>query len=62
MNWREPDSLCWRAEMAFAKLKAHLRSAGARTYDALWCAVGHLLTVRAARMLKLPQTRRYACD
>jgi hypothetical protein len=48
--------------MAFAKLKAHLRSAGARTYDALWCAVGHLLTVRAARMLKLPQTRWYACD
>ena len=28
-------------EMAFAKLKAHLRAAGARTFDALWRAVGH---------------------
>ena len=27
-------------EMAFAKLKAHLRAAGARTYEALWRAVG----------------------
>lgn len=27
-------------EMAFAKLKAHLRKAAARTYDALWKATG----------------------
>ena len=26
--------------MAFAKLKAHLRTAAARTYDALWQATG----------------------
>jgi transposase len=29
-------------EMAFAKLKAHLRKAKARTYDALWKAIGHI--------------------
>ena len=29
-------------EMAFAKLKAHLRKAGARTFDALWKAVGSI--------------------
>ena len=29
-------------EMAFAKLKAHLRRAGARTIDALWQAVGDI--------------------
>ncbi len=29
-------------EMAFAKLKAHLRRIGARTIDALWRAVGHI--------------------
>jgi hypothetical protein len=29
-------------EMAFAKLKAHLRSAKARTIDALWQAVGNI--------------------
>jgi transposase len=29
-------------EMAFAKLKAHLRSAAARTYDALWHAIGDI--------------------
>ncbi len=27
-------------EMAFAKLKAHLRAAGARSFDALWRAIG----------------------
>jgi len=34
-------------EMAFAKLKAHLRRIGARTIDALWKAIGgicHLFT------------------
>ena len=29
-------------EMAFAKLKAHLRRIGARTFDALWQAIGHI--------------------
>ena len=29
-------------EMAFAKLKAHLRRIGARTIDALWKAVGSI--------------------
>ena len=29
-------------EMAFAKLKALIRRASARTYDALWQAVGHV--------------------
>jgi len=29
-------------EMAFAKLKAHLRAAGARTYEGLWRAVGNI--------------------
>jgi transposase len=29
-------------EMAFAKLKSSLRKAKARTYDALWCAVGNI--------------------
>ena len=29
-------------EMAFAKLKAHLRKAAARTFDALWKAVGDI--------------------
>ena len=29
-------------EMAFAKLKAHLRRIGARTFEELWRAVGHI--------------------
>lgn len=29
-------------EMAFAKLKAHLRAAAARTFDALWKAIGNI--------------------
>jgi transposase len=29
-------------EMAFAKLKAHLRAAAARTFDALWQAIGDI--------------------
>jgi transposase len=29
-------------EMAFAKLKAHLRRIGARTIDQLWRALGHI--------------------
>lgn len=29
-------------EMAFSKLKAHLRAAEARTYDALWKVIGNI--------------------
>jgi transposase len=29
-------------EMAFAKLKAHLRKAAVRTFDALWRAIGDI--------------------
>ncbi len=29
-------------EMAFAKLKAHLRATAARTIDALWKAIGNI--------------------
>ena len=32
-------------EMAFAKLKAHLRRIGARTIDALWKAIGNICTL-----------------
>jgi transposase len=32
-------------EMAFAKLKAHLRRIGARTIDALWRAIGDICTL-----------------
>lgn len=32
-------------EMAFAKLKAHLRKAAARTFDALWRALGDICTL-----------------
>jgi transposase len=32
-------------EMAFAKLKAHLRRIGARTIDALWKAIGDICTL-----------------
>jgi len=32
-------------EMAFSKLKSHLRAAGARTYDALWRAVGDICSL-----------------
>jgi transposase len=39
-------------EMAFSKLKAHLRKAGARTYDEVWKAIGdicNLFTVKECR-------------
>lgn len=32
-------------EMAFAKLKAHIRRAAARTYDDLWRAVGNVCDI-----------------
>ncbi len=35
--------------MAFSKLKAHLRAAGARTFDALWRALGSIPATCSAR-------------
>ena len=35
-------------EMAFSKLKAHLRKAAARTYDALWQAIGDICNLFSA--------------
>jgi transposase len=32
-------------EMAFSKLKAHMRAAQARTYDALWKVIGEICTL-----------------
>ena len=32
-------------EVAFSKLKAHLRTAGARTFDALWAALGDICSL-----------------
>ena len=36
-------------EMAFSKLKAHLRKAAARTYDALWKAAGNICNLFTAQ-------------
>src|SRR2546423_7166120 len=44
-------------EMAFAKLKAHLRARAVRTIDALWQEIGHICD-RACRMPKLLHRRR----
>jgi transposase len=42
-------------EMAFAKLKAHLRRMGARTIDALWKAIAHISALYSEQgMLELP--------
>lgn len=32
-------------EIAFSKLKAHLRAAAARTFDALWNVLGNICTL-----------------
>jgi len=49
-------------EMAFAKLKAHLRKAKARTVDALWQAVGSICDLsQPRRMPELPQSSRIRC-
>jgi transposase len=45
-------------EMAFAKLKAHLRRNGARTVDALWRAIGDICDLLRAGVLELPQRGR----
>ena len=39
---REQEPSTPSIEMAFAKLKALIRKAAARTYDQLWKAVGHV--------------------
>jgi transposase len=45
-------------EMAFAKLKAHLRRTGARTIDALWKAIGDICALYTEQgVLELPQRR-----
>jgi transposase len=36
-------------EMAFSKLKAHLRAASARTFDALWKAIGSICDLFSPR-------------
>ena len=56
-----PTSLFARSqsEQAFAKLKAHLRKAEARTFEALWTSPRrHLRPLRAPGMLELPQGRK----
>jgi hypothetical protein len=46
-------------EMAFAKLKAHLRNVAARTFDSLIAAIGNICDLYSPRrMLELPQGRR----
>ena len=46
-------------EMAFAKLKAHLRAKAVRTVDALWQEIGHICDLFAPdRMPKLLHRRR----
>ena len=46
-------------EMAFSKLKEHLRAAAERTFEDLWRSIGDILrSVRARRMLELFQSRR----
>jgi transposase len=48
-------------EQAFAKLKAHLRKVEARTFEALWRAIGavcDLFTPRNAGTISKPPDRR----
>ncbi|KPH81393.1 transposase [Bosea vaviloviae] len=50
-------------EMAFAKLKAHLRKAKARTFDALWKAVGDICRLfEPQECQNLFKHARYAYD
>lgn len=50
-------------EMAFAKLKAHLRKAKARTFDALWRAVGDICGLfRPAECWNFLKAAGYASD
>ena len=50
-------------EMAFAKLKAHLRKAQARTFDALWRSVGYICDLFSpAECWNYLKHAGYACD
>ena len=50
-------------EIAFAKLKAHLRKANARTFDALWKAVGNICVLfTPAECWSYLKHAGYACD
>lgn len=50
-------------EMAFAKLKAHLRKAKARTFDALWKAVGDICDLfTPTECWNYLKHAGYACD
>lgn len=50
-------------EMAFSKLKAHLRKAAARTYDTLWKAVGDICKLFApAECWNLFKEQNYVAD
>ena len=44
--------------MAFAKIKALLRKAATRTFEALWAALGDIAPVQPRRMLELLQRSR----
>ncbi len=48
-------------EMAFSKLKAHLRRLKARTISELWDAVDSICDLYTRRMLELFQTCRLCC-
>ena len=50
-------------EMAFAKLKAHLRKAKARTFDALWKAIGNICDLfTPTECWNYLKHQGYACD
>lgn len=50
-------------EMAFSKLKAHLRKAAARTFEALWEALGHICTLFSDdECWNFFKAAGYACD
>jgi transposase len=50
-------------EMAFAKLKAHLRTAAARTFDGLWKAIGNVCDLFSqAECWNYLKAARYASD
>jgi transposase len=45
MRRREQEPSIPSIEMAFAKLKAHLRASAARTIDDLWKAIGNICAI-----------------
>jgi len=49
--------------MAFSKLKAHLRKATARTFEALWQALGQICTLFSnEECSNFFKDQGYACD